>query len=50
MCFRCCRTELQLTSSFSGYDDDLADALLDDHYDALGYDLEFAGWDSDSDD
>ena len=31
MCLRCCRTGLRLTPSFSGYDDDYDDALLDDH-------------------
>ena len=36
--------------SFSGYDDGYDDALLDDHYDALGFDPEFAGWDSGSND
>ena len=50
MCLLCCRTGLRLTSSFSSYDDDYDDTLLDDHYDALGYDLEFAGWDSGFDD
>ena len=47
MCLRCCRTGLRLTPYFSGDDDD---ALWDDHFDALGYDPEFVGWDSDSDD
>ena len=32
---------------FTGNDND--DTLLDDHYDALGYDPEFMGWESDSD-
>ena len=32
-------------SSFSGIDDD----LLDDHFDALGYDTDFVGWASDAD-
>ena len=50
MCLRCCRTGLRLTPSFSGYDDDYDDVLLDDHYDALGFDPEFAGWDSGSSD
>ena len=39
-----------ITPSFSGYDDDYDDALLDDNYDALGFDLEFVGWDSGSND
>ena len=35
---------------FSGNDeDDYTDALWDDQYDAIGYDPEFVGWDSDSD-
>ena len=50
MCLRCCRTGLRLTPSFLGNYDDYDDALLDDHYDALGYDPEFIGWDSGSDD
>ena len=45
MCLCCYCTGLRLTPSFSGYDD----ALLDDHYDALGFDPEFAEWDSGSD-
>ena len=49
MCLRCYCTGLQFTPSFSGNDDDYDDALLDDHYDALRYDPEFAGWDSGSD-
>ena len=32
-------------SSFSGIDDN----LFDDHYDALGYDNDLVGWESDSD-
>ena len=31
--------------SFSGINDD----LLDDHYDVLGFDTDFVGWASDSD-
>ena len=50
MYLRCCRTGLWLTHSFSSNDDDYDDILLNNHYDALGYDPEFAGWDSDSDD
>ena len=50
MCLRCCRIELRLTPSFSGNDDDYDDVLLDDHFYALGFDPEFTGWDSGSDD
>ena len=50
MYLRCCHSGLWLTPSFSCYDDDYDDDLLDDHYDALGFDREFAGWDNGSDD
>ena len=54
MCFRYCRTEPKAHSFslvvFTGscgyaYVDDDDDALLIQHYDTLGYDYDFRGWD-----
>ena len=37
------------SSGFTGTVGDYDDDLLLDHYDALGYDLEFVGWESEDD-